>query len=63
MINKPTPFKGLNVRIPIIIPIEGRGFISQGSGLGEDPSLLEIRDDFVYWLYVDVVPLCPTEPQ
>ena len=25
MINKPPPFKGLNVRIPTIIPIKGRG--------------------------------------
>ena len=33
MINKPPPFKGLNIRIPIIIPIKGRGFINQGSGL------------------------------
>ena len=33
MINKPTPFKGLNIRIPIIIPIKGRGFINQGSTL------------------------------
>ena len=34
MINKPPPFKGLNIRIPTIIPIKGRGFINQGSGLG-----------------------------
>ena len=33
MINKPPPFKGLNIRIPIIIPIKGRGFINHGSGL------------------------------
>ena len=33
MINKPPPFKGLNVRIPSIIPTKGRGFINQGSGL------------------------------
>ena len=47
MINNPPPFKGLNIRIPIIIPIKGRGFIriqivipikgrgfmNQGSGL------------------------------
>ena len=31
--NKPPPFKGLNITIPIIIPIKGRGFINQGSGL------------------------------
>ena len=33
MINKPPGFKGLNVGIPIIIPIKGRGFINQGSTL------------------------------
>ena len=27
MINQPSPFKGLNIRIPSMIPIEGRGFI------------------------------------
>ena len=32
MINKPPPFKGL-IRIPIIIPIKGRGFINHGSTL------------------------------
>ena len=31
MINEPPPFKGLTIRIPIIIPIQGRGFINQGS--------------------------------
>ena len=34
MISKPPPFKGLNIRIPIIIPIQGRGFNNQGSRLG-----------------------------
>ena len=33
MINKPSPLKGLNVRIPIIIPMKGRGSVNQGSGL------------------------------
>ena len=33
MINKPPPFKGLDSRIPIIIPTKGRGFIHQGSTL------------------------------
>ena len=32
MKNEP-PFKGLNTRIPMIIPIKGRGFINQGSTL------------------------------
>ena len=34
MFNKPPPFKEINMRIPIIIPDEGRGFINHGSGLG-----------------------------
>ena len=33
MIHKPPPFKGLNIRIPIIIPIKGREFVNHGSGL------------------------------
>ena len=33
MINKPPPFKGLNIRIHTMIPIKARGFINQGSGL------------------------------
>ena len=32
MMNNP-PLKGLNIRIPVTIPIKGRGFINQGSGL------------------------------
>ena len=34
MLNKPPPFKGLNLRIPIIIASMGKGFIDQGSTLG-----------------------------
>ena len=30
-IHKPDLFKGLNISIPDIIPIKGRGFINQGS--------------------------------
>ena len=45
MINKPAPFKGLNIRIPIRIPIKGRGFINQGSGLGFTVQGLESRVD------------------
>ena len=33
MINKPPPFKGLNIRILTIIPVKGRRFINHGSGL------------------------------
>ena len=34
MINKPPPFKGLHIRITMIIPIKGRRCINQASGLG-----------------------------
>ena len=32
MINKPTDFKRLNIRIPTIIPIKGRGLLIRGLG-------------------------------
>ena len=35
MINTPPPLKGLNIRILIMIPIKGRGFIHQGFTLFE----------------------------
>ena len=48
MINNPPFFKGLNMRIPIIIPIKGRGFINQGSGLiGITEGLPKDRDNRV----------------
>ena len=31
VINKPPPFKGLDITIPIIIPIKDGGFINKGS--------------------------------
>ena len=34
MINNPPPSKSFKVRILIIIPIKGRGFINQGATLG-----------------------------
>ena len=34
MINNPPPCKRLNIKIPIIIPIKGRGSINRGSGSG-----------------------------
>ena len=40
MINEPLPFKDLNIRIPIITPIKGRGFINHGSGLHPKPQTL-----------------------
>ena len=33
MIYNPIPFPGLNLRIPIIIPIQGKGFINHGTGV------------------------------
>ena len=33
MINKPPPFKDLNIGIPIVIPIKGRGVINHESGV------------------------------
>ena len=32
MINSPHPFKGLSIRIPIIVPTKGRWFINQRPG-------------------------------
>ena len=40
MVQKPPPFKGLNIRILIINPIKGRGFINHGSGLGVSRNML-----------------------
>ena len=34
MINKPPPFKGNDIKIPVLIPIKGRGLINPGFGLG-----------------------------
>ena len=34
MINKLPPLRGFDIRIPIIIPIKGKGFINHGSTLG-----------------------------
>ena len=36
MINKPPLLKGLNIRIPIMIPAQGKGFIDHWSGLVEN---------------------------
>ena len=33
MINNPPPFKGLDMRIPIITPMKRKGLMNQGSGL------------------------------
>ena len=34
MIKKPPPFKGLNIRISIIIPVNGMGFLNKGPRQG-----------------------------
>ena len=34
MINKPPPFKGLDIMIPAIIPMKGRGLLITGLGYG-----------------------------
>ena len=39
MINNPPPVKGFTIGILIIIPIKGKGFINQGSGLLERSGL------------------------
>ena len=40
MINEPLPFQDLNIRIPIITRIKGRGFVNHGSGLHPKPQTL-----------------------
>ena len=52
MINKPPPLKCLDVRISIIIPIKGRGFINQGSGLN-----LNLRHSALHELGVRIISL------
>ena len=42
LIHKPAPLKGLHIRMPIIVPVKGRGFIKQGSGLFEQCGVLWI---------------------
>ena len=49
LINKPAPLKGLHIRMPIIIPVNGRGFVNQGSGLFEQcgvPRIYALRCSF-----------------
>ena len=46
MINQPPPYEGLNIRIPIIIPIKGRGFINHGSGLWVGGTTFSSTDGF-----------------
>ena len=45
--NKPPPFKGLNIRIPTTIPTKGREFINRGSGLHSSRALRNSLQDLV----------------
>ena len=45
MINKPPPFKGLKVRIPVIIPIHGGGLLIRGLPYVELGLVLRIRGE------------------
>ena len=49
MINEPLPFKGLNIRIPIIIPIKGRGLLIMGLGYTDslDLRLCEVSGNLI----------------
>ena len=55
MINEPPPFKGLNIKIPIVIPIKGRGFINHVSGLVD---CLETLVDPLDWFRVSGLECC-----
>ena len=59
LINKPPPFiRGLNIRIPIIVPIKGRGFINRVSGPRiKDLRFRLIRGGFLASTLVDAVRL------
>ena len=41
LLNKPPPFNGLSIKIPIIIPINGTGFLNCGSSFvsGQDETM------------------------
>ena len=64
MINRPPPFfKGPNLRIPILIPIKGRGGINLGSGLfmkGVPKYMFVLGTCFrgMLWLIVEYDILC-----
>ena len=58
MINKPPPFNGLDIRIPIIIPIKGRGLLimglhyTRGQGDLQPPKLLISEKALLGQVYV-----------
>ena len=49
MINKPSPFKGHNIRIPSTIPIRRRGFINKGSTSGLGLNCLGVQSCAAVW--------------
>ena len=53
MINNPPPFKGLNIGIPIIMPIKGRGSINKGSGLSVSVYFVGLSKEFPYSPYTN----------
>ena len=68
MINKPPSFKGLNIRIPTIFPIRGRGLINHRSTSGKVmtafgvPSNTSNGDEVpigvilgLYWCYIGIM--------
>ena len=69
MINKAAPFKGRNIGIPIILPIQGTGFMNQGSTLPPEQSWPGSGGTATYsspsvdriWLWVNVkkIPIYP----
>ena len=60
MIDNPPPFKGLNIRIPVIFPAKGRGFINQGFGLVQEDR--ENLHNYGWWFCAlgEWPPLMPT---
>ena len=50
--NKPPPFKSLNIRFLITISINGRGFINQGSTVSKR---VQVNNNSTLWFWVTVV--------
>ena len=55
MSDKPPPCKGLSIRIPIVIPIKGRGVINHGSGLSRDSIGFRDNREYGNLLYRDCI--------
>ena len=61
MMNNPPPFKDLNVKILIIIPIKGMGLINHGSGLASR-SIMGIIGVSIWVIGVITYVLSPPDP-